>query len=67
MKEHKQLKVIIKTKYKHYYELAEVMGINRVTLAYKLGGFRPFTIDEIRFFHQHFNLTDEQVVHFFHL
>ncbi len=67
MKEYKELKKVIKKQYKHFYKLAKIMDIDRVTLSYKLNGFRPFTVEEIRLLHTLLNLTDEQVTSFFHL
>ena len=67
MLELKELKKYIKRHCSTYRKLADTMGIDRVSLSYKLNGFRLFNAKEIAWIHRYFNLTDEQVVSFFNL
>lgn len=65
MNKHILLKNFIKKHYKTFEDLAQEMGIARVTLEYKLNGKNPFTIAEIKWFKEYFKLSDKQVVAFF--
>lgn len=61
----KRLKAALALEGMNQADLAEALGITRVTMSYKATGRREFTVSEIQQIRETLHLSDEQMISIF--